>query len=635
MYGLILEGIGDAVRRKFGDEIWEETRKKAGVPHHSFNMHKTYSETVIPRIAKAGSEVTGRPIDELMELCGFGFVAYVSPYGYDRVLRILGRHLRDLLNGLDNLHEYLRFSYPKLKPPSFFCENESRSGLTLHYRSKRRGFVYYVMGQLNQLAQTFYNLSLEIEVLSEEESMDMTHVIMKLHFDNSSFDTEQKLERDTAQLPVSSDLFFDTFPFHIVFSSGMNIMSIGTGLSAVMPYIVGQSVDEMFGLTRPLIEFTMENVLTHLNNVFEMMSVEAIRKTKPGSSALDDDDDDYDPDDKRRCLKLKGQMMFMEDWDAALFLGTPIMESLDKMFMTGLFINDLSMHDCSRDLVLAGTQQQAELKIAMDNEKSKSAKLESVLREMEAMDSKVSSLLNGFVPRTIATSINRKEDLSSYCMTYDPCTMLVSDISGFTQFMRGKPDTVFSTLNKMLTVFDNRTEKNKCYKIDSAGDAYVACCGAPVRTSNHAIYICDLAIDLLAACEEVGDPQGSDLKIKIGVMTGAMHGGVYGMRVPQFSLFGDVAMGTYKMAKAGVSGKAHISEDTKNACGGLPFNWEDGGTVDVKGKGGVKTFWLTGRSGGSCHEQVDETAEIEGNMPGFIPPVGQEPDLSAYYKPMM
>lgn len=55
-------------------------------------------------------------------------------YGYDRILRVLGRHLRDFLNGLDNLHEYLRFSYPKLKPPSFFCEDETSEGLTLHYR---------------------------------------------------------------------------------------------------------------------------------------------------------------------------------------------------------------------------------------------------------------------------------------------------------------------------------------------------------------------------------------------------------------------------------------------------------------------------------------------------------------------
>ncbi len=155
MYGLILEGIGDAIRHKFGNEVWEQVRKKAGVPHHTFNMHRTYSETVIPRLAKAAAEITGRPIDELMEFCGFSFVVYVCQFGYDRVMRVLGRHLRDFLSGLDNLHEYLRFSYPKLKPPSFFCENENQNGLTLHYRSKRRGFIYYVMGQINQVGPIY------------------------------------------------------------------------------------------------------------------------------------------------------------------------------------------------------------------------------------------------------------------------------------------------------------------------------------------------------------------------------------------------------------------------------------------------------------------------------------------------
>ena len=46
------------------------------------------------------------------------------------------------------------------------------------------------------------------------------------------------------------------------------------------------------------------------------------------------------------------------------------------MFETGLFINDLSMHDSSRDLVLAGTQQQAELKMALD-QVDKNLKLEN------------------------------------------------------------------------------------------------------------------------------------------------------------------------------------------------------------------------------------------------------------------
>lgn len=58
--------------------------------------------------------------------------------------------------GLDNLHEYLKFSYPRMRAPSFICENETRQGLTLHYRSKRRGFVFYTMGQIREVARHFY-----------------------------------------------------------------------------------------------------------------------------------------------------------------------------------------------------------------------------------------------------------------------------------------------------------------------------------------------------------------------------------------------------------------------------------------------------------------------------------------------
>lgn len=36
------------------------------------------------------------------------------------------------------------------------------------------------------------------------------------------------------------------------------------------------------------------------------------------------------------------------------------------MVLTGLYVNDLSMHDFSRDMVLAGQQQSAELKMALD-----------------------------------------------------------------------------------------------------------------------------------------------------------------------------------------------------------------------------------------------------------------------------
>ena len=64
----------------------------------------------------------------------------------------------------------------RLRAPSYFCDNETEKGLQLHYRSKRRGFVHYTMGQLKSIAETFYKLELQIEVLDQEIKFDTIHV---------------------------------------------------------------------------------------------------------------------------------------------------------------------------------------------------------------------------------------------------------------------------------------------------------------------------------------------------------------------------------------------------------------------------------------------------------------------------
>lgn len=148
MYGLLIESIADFTKRVYGNVIWENVRKKARIDHYTFSSHQQYSETLMLKLLKCLAEVTGEDINELMESLGVEFVDFVGRYGYDRILKVLGRHMRDFLNGLDNLHEYMRFSYHKLKPPSFFVEKESATGLILHYRSKRKGFLYYVRGQI-------------------------------------------------------------------------------------------------------------------------------------------------------------------------------------------------------------------------------------------------------------------------------------------------------------------------------------------------------------------------------------------------------------------------------------------------------------------------------------------------------
>lgn len=62
------------------------------------------------------------------------------------LFQVLGRNVRDFINELDNLHEYFRFSFPKVQPPSFCVEEECETSLTLHYRSTRKGFTQFVKG---------------------------------------------------------------------------------------------------------------------------------------------------------------------------------------------------------------------------------------------------------------------------------------------------------------------------------------------------------------------------------------------------------------------------------------------------------------------------------------------------------
>lgn len=52
--------------------------------------------------------------------------------------------------------------------------------------------------------------------------------------------------------------------------------------------------------------------------------------------------------DEEKTLRLKGQMIYMENWRMIMFLGTPVMPDLTALINTGLYINDLSMHDFSR-----------------------------------------------------------------------------------------------------------------------------------------------------------------------------------------------------------------------------------------------------------------------------------------------
>lgn len=281
MYGLILENLSQYIISVYGEDKWLEIRRLARVDQHTFSTHLVYPDSLIPKLTSKACKVLGVSEKEFLESMGVYFVSFVSQYGYDRVLGVLGRHMRDFINGLDNLHEYLKFSYPRMKAPSFFCENETATGLILHYRSTRRGFLWYSIGQIREVGRHFYQTEVKIDILKEETVFDTLHVMMQLTFDNRAFQIDLRHQThtiDKTMLPINALLFLEIFPFCIVFDQYLTIRSIGNSLQAIMPDITNKKLTVVFDLIKPMIECTWRAIHSHINNIFELISVDPIKK---------------------------------------------------------------------------------------------------------------------------------------------------------------------------------------------------------------------------------------------------------------------------------------------------------------------------------------------------------------------
>ena len=81
-----------------------------------------------------------------------------------------------------------------------------------------------------------------------------------------------------------------------------------------------------------------------------------------------DDEENLMEEEVDNSLHIKGQMMFMAEWNLIMFLAAPILTDLTTLEKSGLYVNDLPMHDFSRDLLLASEQKSDSLKDALETE---------------------------------------------------------------------------------------------------------------------------------------------------------------------------------------------------------------------------------------------------------------------------
>jgi adenylate cyclase len=209
-----------------------------------------------------------------------------------------------------------------------------------------------------------------------------------------------------------------------------------------------------------------------------------------------------------------------------------------------------------------------------------------IAKEKEKSD----KLLLNILPVRVANDL--RETGKTEPEAFDNVTVFFSDIVGFTKISAQlETQMLINELNSIFTAFDNIIEQHQCERVKTIGDAYLAVCGMPEINPNHAENIINSAIDIVDYLTERNQTVNIQWKVRIGINTGKVIGGIVGVKKYLYDVFGDTVNTASRMESNSEPMKINISETTyqmvKNKYKVIARD-----SLSVKGKGNMNMYFI-------------------------------------------
>lgn len=304
--------------------------------------------------------------------------------------------LQSFFNNLNSLNEALsnhkefgpRFFYLPQKHtgclPNFRCEDEVVKKLNktqshvlkmFTIQEKTTPFMSnFYLGLIESAAKLLLGLDVRVE---EFKRADLAYSFMKFDLINTECTADMEFiqhvlgykiilmnEQDEAtldllltnkytnasdDLSISVDLFKSTFPFSLLIDRNLDIIQFGDSLMRHLGEAIisghGQHLLTYFDIELPkLNEISFQSLFINKN-----MNYRLTMKT------VDDKNDEL------KDMEIKGSMIYVEETDCMLFIGSPVLNDLDELTGRGLYISDIPIHDAARDIILVGEQTKAQV----------------------------------------------------------------------------------------------------------------------------------------------------------------------------------------------------------------------------------------------------------------------------------
>ena len=180
---------------------------------------------------------------------------------------------------------------------------------------------------------------------------------------------------------------------------------------------------------------------------------------------------------------------------------------------------------------------------------------------LDTQQKKTDELLKNILPENVIKQI--RETGTSCAEEYSDVSVLHTDIVNFTKTTSDlDPEFVINELNEIFTAFDEITSRYGCMRIKTIGDAYVAVCGLPEPSENHAEKMISCAQEFISYMNTRNKTSKIKWAIRIGISSGNVIAGVIGIRKYVYDILGDTVDGAVKTEEKGESMSVAISEET-------------------------------------------------------------------------
>ena len=207
---------------------------------------------------------------------------------------------------------------------------------------------------------------------------------------------------------------------------------------------------------------------------------------------------------------------------------------------------------------------------------------------------KSDTLLRNILPEPIAERLKQGE--RSIAERFDSATVLFADLVGFTTLAAElPPGQLVEILNQVFSSFDQLADRYNLEKIKTIGDAYMVVGGVPMTHSHCSVTaIAEMALAMLASLDTLNQTLNLNLELRIGIHHGPVVAGVIGLRKFIYDLWGDTVNIASRMESHGCPGQIQTTDAVYQVLSER-YDFEERGTISIKGRGEMPTYWLRRR----------------------------------------